>query len=297
MPDVLDRAFTLYVPSSWDGDSELPLIYAFHGGGGNRQAAEGVTCPDGDRDDPDCLSAVATRAGFAVVMPDGTGTRPIRNSRTWNAGGGVGELHCVSGPACKSGVDDMAYLDDVHDEVGDLIPIDSARVFATGLSNGGAISHRLACERPDRIAAIAPVGGNNQFAAGGGSCPGDVAILHIHGTDDPCWSFEDTTDGCLQRDEKLKIGVDNSMEAWRERNGCDADAVIEPSEDTADDGTTSTRKRWQGCDRATELIRIENGGHTWPQGHQYLGSDTVGRVAEDFDGDDIIVDFFAQNSK
>jgi polyhydroxybutyrate depolymerase len=268
------------------------LIYAFHGGGGNRRAAASVTCPGGDRDHPDCLTAKATAAGYALVMPDGTGTRPIRNVRTWNAGGGTGDLQCVSGAACKSGVDDMAYLDDVHAELARIIPIDPARVYATGLSNGAAISHRLACERPERMAAIAPVGGNNQFAAGGGDCPGGVALLQIHGTADPCWKFEDSTEACGQRDSKRKIGVDTSMEGWRLRNRCDPTTAEAAIDDIADDGTASTRITYENCEADVELIRIENGGHTWPQGDAYLGEDLIGLVAQDFDGDDAILEFF-----
>lgn len=292
MPGYLDRAFTLHLPAGFDGSTPLPLIYAFHGGGGNRRTADGVTCPGGDLDDPACLTAKATAAGYAVVLPDGTGTRPIRNVRTWNAGGGTGDLQCVSGAACKSGVDDMAYLDDVQAEVERIAPVDQARIYATGLSNGAAITHRLACERPARMAAIAPVGGNNQFAAGGGACPGGVALMQLHGTEDPCWKFEDSREACAQRDDKLKIGVDTSMEGWRARNGCDPTTTETAIADTADDGTTSTRIRFDGCDADTELIRIDGGGHTWPQGHQYLGEGTVGRVAQDFDGDDVILEFF-----
>lgn len=292
MPGYLDRSFELHLPAGFDGSTPLPLIYAFHGGGGNRTAAARVTCPGGDLDHPDCLTAKGTAAGYAVLLPDGTGTRPIRNVRTWNAGGGTGDLQCVSGAACKSGVDDMAYLDDVQAEVERVIPVDPARIYATGLSNGGAITHRLACERPARMAAIAPVGGANQFFAGGGACPGGVALLHIHGTEDPCWVFEDSREACGQRDAKLKIGVAASMEGWRQRNGCDATTTETALPDTDDDGTTSTRIAFDGCDVDTELIRIDGGGHTWPRGDQYFGVDLIGRVATDFDGDDVILEFF-----
>jgi polyhydroxybutyrate depolymerase len=297
MPGVLDRAFDLRVPASWDGRAPLPLVYAFHGGGGNRRAAAGVTCPDGDRDHPDCLTARATAAGYAIVLPDGTGSRPARNLRTWNAGGGVDGWQCVSGPACKSGVDDMAHLDAVHAEVERIIPVDATRVYATGLSNGAAISHRLACERPARFAAIAPVGGNNQHAVAGGACAGGVPLLQLHGTEDPCWGFTTTTRACAQDDGLKKQGVMESMEGWRERNGCEATTTETPLPDPADDGTQSTRVSWSGCSADTELIRIEGGGHTWPQGDPYFGEDTIGRVSQDFDGDDLILEFFGAHTR
>ena len=297
MPGWLDRAFDLHLPATWDGTAELPLIYVFHGGGGNRHAAARITCPGGDLDHADCLPAKALAAGYAVVLPDGAGTRPTRNLRTWNAGGGVDDWQCVSGPACRAGVDDMAYLDDLHAEVVSLFAVDSRRVFATGISNGAAISHRYACERPQRLAAIAPVGGNNQFAAAGGSCPGGVAVLQIHGSADPCWAFADSIEACAQSDGKVKVGVDASLAAWRLANGCGDEVLEEEIPDTVADGTSSTHLRWQGCDAAVELIRIDGGGHTWPQGYQYLDADRVGPVAEDFDADDPILEFFDGHSR
>lgn len=290
MPDWVDRAFDIHVPDTWDGTTPLPVIYGFHGGGGNRVGAARVTCPDGDDDSPGCLSAKATAAGYAVVFPDGTGSRPLRNVRTWNAGGGVDNWQCISGPACKAGYDDVAYFDALYTEVRNLIEVDSTRVFATGLSNGAAFPNRLACERPDILAAIAPVGGANQYAAAGGACASGVAVLHIHGTEDPCWGYETSSAACLQVDGKDKIGARQSIESWAERNACDPDPTTETLPDSSVDGTETTRLRWTGCTGAVEHLRVEGGGHTWPGGFAY--SDLAGPVSQDFDADDLILEFF-----
>ncbi len=296
-PDVFDRAFDVRVPASWDGVTPLPLIYGFHGGGGHRTSAPKVTCPNGDLSNPDCLTAKANAAGYAVVYPDGTGNRPARNIRTWNAGGGTGEWHCVSGVGCSSDVDDMAYLDTVHEEVQRILPVDATRVYATGLSNGGAISHRLACERPARLAAIATVGGANQYAAAGESCPGGVAVLQIHGTEDPCWGYRTSTATCLENSGKKKIGGLESTEAWAARNGCDDATDDESLPNPVDDRTSATRMRWQNCASPVELIRIDGGGHTWPQGDRFLSEGRIGRLSQDFDGDDVILEFFGAIAK
>ncbi len=295
-PGEVDRAFDLEVPAGWDGASPLPLIYMFHGGGGHRSSVEALTCPDGETGDPACFSHKARPAGYAIVRPDGTGHRPLRNIRTWNAGGG-GDWVCVSGGGCAANVDDMAYLDKVHAEIVAILPIDTDRVFATGISNGGAISHRLACERSDRIAAIVAVGGANQFEAAGGTCAAGVAMLQIHGTEDPIWIYETSREGGVVDDNKLKVGAEESTEAWATRNGCGNEREIEALPDTADDATHSDRLRWQGCNQATELIRIEGGGHSWPQGNPYLSEDRIGRVSQDFDADDIILEFFGDNAR
>jgi polyhydroxybutyrate depolymerase len=299
MPGHVDRAFDLHLPPSWDGTSPLPVIFAFHGGGGNRTAAARVTCPDGDTGNPSCLVPVANSAGFAVVLPDGTGSRPLRNIRTWNAGGGFDGWNCTSGGACRSGIDDMEYLDDLLAQVRRIIPVDDTRIHATGISNGGAISHRWACERAEILASIAPVGGANQFEAVGGTCGGPVALLQIHGTADPCWTYETSERSCLGgENDGLKVGVPETMEAWRQRNGCQADPVETPFPDAdPDDGSTATLQVWTSCAVDVQLLRIDGGGHTWPNGYAYLGTDRIGRVNRDLDGNNFIVDFFRAHPK
>ncbi|MBL8612680.1 MAG: hypothetical protein JNL38_35395 [Myxococcales bacterium] len=293
VPSWTDRAFDLEVPAGWDGRTPLPVVFAFHGGGGNRRAAATVTCRDGDVDRATCLSAVARASGFAVVRPDGTGSRPLRNVRTWNAGGGAGSFNCASGPACKSGVDDMRYFDDLLRAVRQVVPVDPKRVHLTGLSNGAAISHRIACERSGVVASIVAVGGTNQHAGTGGACAPGVAVLQIHGTEDPCWGYTQGTESCLEsNDPGTKIGVEESMEGWRFRNTCATapDEAPLPDNDPGD-GTRATRRTYRGCRAAVELVRVEGGGHTWPDGNPYFPQSIVGRVSRDF-GSDLIVEFF-----
>ncbi len=296
VPDWTDRAFDLELPPGWNGTSPLPVLFAFHGGGGNRRAAASVTCPAGKLDDPGCLSAVARAAGFAVVRADGTGSRPLRNVRTWNAGGGTGAWNCTSGGACKAGIDDVRYFDALLAEVGRVVPIDPKRVHLTGLSNGGAISHRIACERSERVASFVALGGGNQHAAAGGACAGGVPVLQIHGTEDPCWVYETSSATCLG-EAGDKVGVAPSMEGWRARNGCEAttDEEALPDRDPAD-GTRSVRVRWRGCKAAVEHIRVVGGGHTWPSGNPYFKEDRIGRVTRDF-GNEIIVEFLRAHPK
>jgi polyhydroxybutyrate depolymerase len=288
VPGHVDRGFELAVPASWDGGSPLPLVIAYHGGGGNRRAAQRVTCPGGDQDDAGCLEQMANARGYAVVRPDGIGTRPLRDVRTWNAGGsGPGE-YCASGQACARNIDDIGYTDDLLAEVGAAIPIDASAIYATGISNGGAMSHRLACERPELLAAIAPVAGANQHADDGGAC-GAMPVLHIHGTLDPAWKFEGGESGI--DDKGRKTSVAETMDGWAARNGCTGDPVETAMPDAADDGVLSTRKIWQGCARATELIVETGAGHTWPSGFQYFDTDRIGVVTTDF-GNEVILDFF-----
>ena len=290
-PGWLDRAFDVHVPDAWDGTSPLPVILLLHGGGANRTRSDRTTCPDGDEDSPRCFVAQARARGFVVVVPDGTGARPLRGVRTWNAGGGEDDWQCVSGGGCNAGIDDVAYVGDVLAEVGRALPLDAHRRYATGISNGGAMSHRLACELAPPLAAIAPVAGANQFADAGGACDAALPVLHIHGTDDPCWEYAGGTRSCLGP-EGRKTSVATTMEAWRVRNGCAPTFVDTPVPDRDPaDGVTAVRRVWDGCAQATEHLRLDGGGHTWPGGYQYLQPSEIGRVARDVDSA-VILDFF-----
>lgn len=288
VPGYVDRAFDVRTPASWDGSSALPVILALHGGGANRAAADGVTCPDDDLGRPECLGNQATARGYAVIAPDGVGSRPLRGVRTWNAGGDTNGYICAFGPACKQGVDDVKYIADVFDQAAHLITIDPARIYATGISNGGAMAHRLACQDP-RFAAIAPVAGTNIYAdSGSGACDVRMPILDVHGTADPVLAYDGDD---LTFEGKLS-SVDTTMERWRKRNGC-ADTFEDtalPDRDENDD-TTATLRVWDDCAATTEHLRIDGGGHTWPSGNQYGKESVIGRVGRDF-GNEVILDFF-----
>jgi len=286
-PGYVDRAFDLRVPASWDGSSPLPLIVALHGGGAWKEAAETVTCPSSDRSDPRCLGNLATARGYALVYPNGVGSRPLRGVRTWNAGGNRNGFICGFGAACELDVDDVGYIADMFEQVEAAVSIDATRVYATGISNGGAMTHRLGCELRARFAALVPIAGANLHADSGGPCEVSIPILDIHGTADPAWAYA----GGEKRGGYWS-GVDETMENWRVRNGCAATFVDEPLPDVdARDGTMSTRRRWDGCAEATERIMIEGGGHTWPSGNQYFDVDRIGPVTFDF-GSELVLDFF-----
>ncbi len=283
VPGWSDRDVLVHTPAGWDGASALPLVVARHGHSGTGAGFDATTCAEGEEGDATCLDAVADAAGFVVVYPDGTGG-PLGFSRSWNAGGGEEGYRCTGDPACTDGVDDLAYDDDLHTLLAELLPIDAERVYATGMSNGAAMSHRLACERPGRYAAIVAVAGANQAFGSPGCNPATrTPILQIHGTADPCWGWDGTVgELCAGEGEGDFVAVEESMAAWATLNGCSGVSVETPLPDSADDGTTTVRVSAGDCLADTELLRVEGGGHTWPGGKQYLSADRIGPVTQDF---------------
>ncbi|MDB5453062.1 MAG: hypothetical protein JWO33_1640 [Caulobacteraceae bacterium] len=135
---ALQRRYDLFDPHK---KKHPPLVIVLHGGGGNAANAAQMTG----------FSAVADKEGFIVAYPDGTG-RLAPRLLTWNAG------HCCA-YAMEEKVDDVAFISALIDELVKTRGVDPKRVYVTGMSNGGMMSHRLGIELPDKIAAIAPVVG------------------------------------------------------------------------------------------------------------------------------------------
>ena len=127
----LERRYSVHLPPSYEVGTPTPLIIAFHGGGGDGEGMELLTHMD----------EISDRERFIVVYPDGI-------NRNWNDGRSQ----------INPGVDDVGFVRDLLDQLGSDYSIDTKRVYATGISNGGFMSYRLAFDLSGRFAAIASVG-------------------------------------------------------------------------------------------------------------------------------------------
>ena len=301
VPEFADRDFILHIPSGYSGQA-MPLVIAMHGAGGNKEGMNPITCPDGNLDSPNCLSKVSDREGFLLVYPDGTSMGNVLNGRSWSQGGGGSRsLRCEN--ACQQGVDDVAYFSALLDTVARVLPYDPKRVYVTGFSNGAGMSHRLACELPNRIAAIAPVGGANQFA-GAAACVASrpIPILHIHGDEDRCWPYAGGLGSCVDSQQtsgdyvsvaESTVGI-AGYPGWITRYGCLMTPNVESLADTMSDGTTTSKSTYSGCRGGVSvmLYTVAGAGHTWPGGNQYLSESRIGKTSRDFSASTAIWDFF-----
>jgi len=137
----LQRRYRVHVPKKCDACHPMPVIVAFHGGGGNPESMVRLSG----------LNTKADEAGFIVVYPYGSGLDPERGL-TFNAGN-------VGGYALQNKIDDVGFVRALLDDLAKAVSVDTNRVFATGISNGGIMAYLVASELSDRIAAIAPVAG------------------------------------------------------------------------------------------------------------------------------------------
>lgn len=264
--DGSERSYVLHLPPAFfTTAAKLPLVLFFHGGKSKAERMDWLTG----------FNAVADRNGFIIAYPKGVDER-------WNDGRG----------SSIATADDVGFVRALIDALVRDERVDARRVFATGISNGAILLHLLACELPDRIAAIASVAGTipaNVAAAHPGAR--GVPVLMIHGTKDPLilWSG-----GSINRPGQIPgamLSAEDSIKFWAKRNGYGEEPRDERMPDAAQDGTTTIRHEYGP--RAI-LYEVVDGGHTWSGGKQYAPEMIIGKTSRDFDAGAVIWDFFSK---
>ncbi len=283
----IDRTYQLFIPSSYDPQQPLPVVLNFHGytGDGPLQALSSG------------MDILAEEEGFISVAPDGLGTVSYWNLATDN------DLP-----------NDVMFVSDLLDQMEADLCVDTNRVFSTGLSNGGFLTSRLACDLSDRIAAVATVAATMFYD----DCePGrPVPLLAIHGTDDQIVPFTGVRDNTSQLeatglttsvadpgvDEMFAatigaaIGADDptadiatEVEEWSNNNAC------RPGGETETIAEDVERVEYIGCDAPTQLYVVLDGGHSWPGSSLLAGVEGLGFTTDSIDATQLAWSFFESN--
>lgn len=258
------RRYILHIPASYKAGTNVPLFIVLHGGGGNGRGAETMTG----------LSRKADREGFLVVYPYGWG-RMDEHFLTWNAG------NCC-GRAMAENKNDVEFIKQLILLIKNQYSIDDNRVYATGMSNGGMMSYRLACELSDQIRGIAPVSGAMNFEPCRPARP--VAVMIFHGRADKHVLYAGgAPETQVDSHERIDRSVAFAADFWRRKNECEE----KPSLSTS--GKVDREKyRCKASD--LEVVSIEGEGHTWPGGERgYQGAD---RPTTEISATDAIWEFF-----
>lgn len=273
--DGLKRFYKIHIPASYNKEIKTPVVIYLHGGGGSIKAAysEGI-------------DKASDKFGFILVIPAGTGPIPGRlltwNGGKWPAGkGGFGFESCC-GYAAKNNINDVGFITKMIEEAKENFNVDENRIYATGISNGGIMSYRLACEIADKIAAIAPVAPPAVPMNCAPSKP--VPVMHIHGTLDPCAPYDGGTGGgCLGSEKYEMQSAKEMVSVWKNINKCSDDSTIVYQKQ---DATCISYNKCEGNSEVT-FCTIEGGGHTWPSGSQFLPANKIGPVSYDISFDQI----------
>ncbi len=255
------REYIIYFPANYDSTISVPLVLNFHGytSNANEQIYYGNFQP------------IADTAGFLIVAPQGT--RDFSNITHWNVGWG------------GSTVDDVSFANALIDSMIAKYNVDPNRVYSTGMSNGGFMSHQLACELSDRIAAVASVTGSMTEAKLAACNPQHpTPVMQIHGTADFVVPYNGQS--------PWTAPVDSVVAYWARYNQCELPPLETDLQDiNPNDGSTVRLFQYRnGTNGAeVELYKVFNGGHTWPN-NQFISAGTN----FDFDASLAIWQFFAQ---
>ncbi len=220
-----ERTYHLYVPPSLNGAQPAPLLFVFHGAGGNVLSDLGA------------YTWLADRDGFLLAGPDGSNKR-------WNAG--VDDEIKATNDS-----DDVAFVRDMITTLSGEFKVDSTRIYTTGFSNGAALCHRLAAEMPDLLAAVAGAGGTMAKATEKRLKPGaSIPVMLMIGADDSMFGRKgDLRGGTF-------LSADETARLWARHNGCSA---------PENHGKPVPFTRWAAKAPATaevELWIVEGAGHT-----------------------------------
>ncbi|MGC2654178.1 MAG: PHB depolymerase family esterase [Mycobacterium sp.] len=262
----ISRTFHLYRPQGLTGAA--PIVVMLHGGFGSGAQAERSYHWD----------SAADSGHFLVAYPDGL-------HRAWNAGTCCGEPQ-------SAGVDDVGFITAMVADVEKQIPIDAARVFVTGMSNGAMMAFRLGCQT-DVFTAIAPVAGTLLTEC---SHARPTSVLQIHGTADDRVPYPGGPGKAFAGNGRPRVdgpSVPSVNATWRSIDRCGP-----PASSTTGVVTTVTASCPDG--RAVELITVADAGHQWPGGTRSPLVEKVGGIpapSTALDATSTIWQFFTQHHR
>jgi polyhydroxybutyrate depolymerase len=297
---AIDRTYLLHVPPQAAPPLGYPLVFLLHGGGAGATGADSVSH----------LSVIADRENFLLVMPQGFGkVLADKTLGTWNAG------NCC-GAAMEQNIDDVKFISMLIDKLESDFNVNHKQVYVSGISNGGMMAYRLACELSDKIAAISAVAAVGMFKQCDLKNP--VPTIHFHGTADTCVPYAGGPGGgCL---EKVvgRLGHRPFPEAhwtspsvvkfigeWREKNQLPGGSKTSLDKGNAHCETFGPDKK----NTEVTFCTLKNGGHTWPGGEYGAACDepstrtctsfkeAVGPISLDLNASQMMWDFFKMHPK
>jgi len=277
----LERTYHVFLPKGYSSGNPIPLVIALHGGGGR-----GINM---DRGTGGQITREADRRGWIAVFPEGV-------SRGWNDGRPLKTRRDRE----RATVNDTAYIADLLAELQKDYSIDAKRIFATGISNGGFMSIRLAIDLSDKFAAIAAVTASLGKQDEQSVPKAPISVMFINGTEDPLVPYNGGQVVAFGQTRGEILATSAAIRWWAARNGCTDQPVSQDLPDSEPgDGTYVQMETFSGGEQGSEvvLVRINGGGHTWPGGVQYLPERRIGKVCRDIDGTELIFDFFARHQR
>ena len=233
------REYGIFTPTS--ATAPTPAVFVLHGGGGNADIIRRYSGFD----------VQAQRYGILSVYPNGT-------DGFWNDGR-------ESQDVIKSTADDVGYLSGLIDHLVRQKIIDPARVYFIGISNGGGMALRMACEAPERVAGIAVIA-TKQLQNLNCSRVNPTPAAFFFGTDDKVSPHEGRVNGDegLWGNKGKTYSAEKTLALWRSYNHCTGEATSITLDADPKDDTVVHRRAYNDCMAPLAYFEIVGGGHSWP---------------------------------
>lgn len=248
--DGENRNYIVYIPASYNGSVNYPLLFSFHGGSGTSSGFINVND----------MRPIADTANFIAIYPQGAidyagadpGTTP---STSW--------LHKI-----PTSHNDVNFISAIIDTLSNEYSIDLQRIYTCGYSEGGIFSYELGCRLNNKIAAFASVSGSmltdsyrSDYGFGLCTPTHPTSVLLIPGTSDG--NFHSTYSGF----QPYYMSVNEITDYWSDFNNTDLNPIITPIANiSTNDGSTVQRRVWENGDNCVrvEELKVIGGDHDWP---------------------------------
>jgi polyhydroxybutyrate depolymerase len=230
----------LFIHPSATSTTKAPVLVMLHGLGGSP-----VDLANNTR-----AGTLAAQMGYWVILP------PQANSQ-WN----------ISAANKSDTVDDVGFLKTLIQTAVQQYPVDASRISMAGMSDGGFMSMRMACEAPNLLASVSAVAAEMVTTETKVCRPvRPLPVLYVMGTADPIVPYGGST---------VFSGAANAFSTWAGFNACNTQQnVLNAVPNVVNDGTSVTLQHNAACTShgETDLYIVQNGGHAWPGAAKLAGS-------------------------
>ena len=253
------RTYIVYVPRSLSATPSRSAVLMLHGNGGSGTGIMGTSR----------LNAFAESVGFVAVYPE------TPNGRAWS-----------DGRANKAGYDDLGFILTVLDNLVQDNGVNASQVYIGGLSSGGFMAERMACEASSSFVAVSVVSALLSAELAQTCAPVKaLPMVYFSGTADPVVPFGGAN---------WLLSQPATRDFWKSSGTCTRTTGAVGQADRFNDGTTLSLERIDQCarpDMRLDFYVIESGGHAWP-GSKRAAPVQNGLTSQEVDASAAMVDFF-----
>lgn len=276
-----ERKYYTYIPKGIVPNSKTPILFVLHGGGGTAKKMPRFTKYG--------FNELAEKDNFIVVYPQGVG-------KQWNDGRSYKTYPTISDDeAWKDNVDDIGFFLEIINQLKKQFSINENKIFTCGISNGGFMSNRLICERPDVFKGAGIVTATSEVDYFKTCNPSkNIGVIIINGTKDKIVPYNGGDLIVLNKKRAKVVSTEDYAAFWAKANNCGTKGTWKNLPDSKKDKTTVSKLTYSNCNNNSNVVlyKVEGGGHTWPGTKNRLYELIAGKATMDINACNEIWSFF-----